>query len=911
MVWGNSAFALAGDSAAPAPNLSDSATGDDAPPANPAPKPEPGAEKFWAAMKSFQSKDPATLAKGRAALDESAASEYTPAQLMLGECYQTGWYGYPQSKKKSTGFFRLAAERGNAFAKVSYGIALFSGSGTSKDFKRAAEWFQAAVASDANFPQPVPPADFSAEQAQSTANDSELAGTLSVDAVASAQARAHYFLGAILDTQKKSDEAQTHYVAAAAGHSGIPEAATQAAINYAFGRGIPRDQTKAAEMLKQARSLGRRNGISMLHNLAHAKVVDDFAVSDLEETIAKAADDETQEAQMTIAREFTDRKSKDYNPKEAVMWFELAAESKKAWAMLELAFLYTRGDLGKPDPEKAFAWFEKAGGGEKPLHYLAVANLVICYQNGIGTAKDTTKALELAKQYHTAEFVSDLTLRNQCPTSILTYDEWFDLNKRWASTQKDAHAQYLMGLRYERGSGVSVDSKDAAAWFKKAAKANYGPAWRELGLLYETRPYVFGLSPDQGNIKAVECYRRGASAKDASATAFLAAMLADGHGAAPDEPEAKRLYEASLAIDPKLRVALNNLGLLYEARYRAALKDQRKVEAELNRTMMIDLFKRADASGEPYAAYNLGRLYYEGIIGTPDFQKAYTYFETAAEHGHREARFRLGEMHEKGEGVDVTFVEAAYHYRLAALDGHVEALRHLVNFYITGKGGAVDFERAQFWLVRLIQLGQVGAVPVMADVAIKQHRYDEAVQLLEWLKDLNEPVLSGFAYERLAICYNEGLGVKLRPERARTYIEKAAGLGNADAIYALGRTKMADGKPAEAVAMFERASEKSSSAAFALAQLYYHGNNVPKDLDKAFEYLRKAADGGYRDALYFLAAVSLTPEPRAPKLNQAIEYARQAEVYGHPKAAALREKLEEKRRHAGKQSDEVTGMTKS
>jgi TPR repeat protein len=672
------------------------------------------------------------------------------------------------------------------------------------------------------------------------------------------------------------------------------QAAAQAAVNFALGRGVPRDPIKANEMLEQSRKLGRHAGISLLHNYATAKLVDDFAVSELEEAVAKASDEAEGEMQLNIARLLTDKKSKDYNPKEAVTWFELAAESGKPWAMLELAFLYSRGDLGKPEPEKAFAWFQRSvGDSEKEVkHYLGVANVVISLHNGIGIAKDVERAKAMAARHRNDEFVSYLTTIGQCPSHVVTFEQWVELTKRWAKEKKDAQAQYLMGLRSEGGVGVRQHNKDAVKWYKKALKAKHGPAARQLGLLYEVKGQHLGMSLTECWNEAVVCYRIGEAAGDAKAAAFLGNMYLDGRGVVRSDDEAKRLFERSLQLDPKLTLAMNNLGALYEARYRVAKADKQEILAKLNLVEAQRHYEKADASEDDYAPHNLGRLHHEGVLGDGNLQKAYEYFDKAAERGHREARFRLGEMHEKGEGVPETPVEAAYHYRLAALDGHPKALERLVTFYLEGKGGAQDFERAQFWLGRMILNGDEMAFARYADIATIREQHEVAVNMFKMLLRATDRAARGIAYDRLSRCYGAGLGVKVSASRAKKYREKALELGCTDTIYAVALEDIRDGKIAEGIAALMRIASVSPGAAFRLGQMHFHGQNLEKDIAKAIAYLRDAAKVGHGEALYFLAGATFNRVEGAPELDEAIRFAKAAEAGGVGKAAALREKLE-------------------
>lgn len=872
-------------------------------PAKAAP-PNPAKANYWQALIRFRSDTKADLTAGRAALDAAAAGEFTPAQMLLGECYQAGAYGYSKNARKAAAQFRLAAERGNAFAELKYGACLLAGAGVSRDYAAAGKWLRAALSPTADYPRPLPPPDFPLAGPAAAEAEVQIAGLAAANPVAGARAQAHYLLAVLLTVEKNQSEAQEHYVAAAtagpAGRDGIQAAAVQAAINYAFGNGVPRDADKANAMLDQSRKLARRSGAWMLHNFAAAKLVDDFAVAQLEDSVAGKVDDETIDAQVQIAREFTDRKSKNYNPREAAKWYELAAESGRTWAMLNLAFLCASGDLGPPELEKAFTWFERAGDGEAPKHFLATGNLVICLTNGLGTKPDPTRALALARLHRDDSFICYLATIGQCPKGVLTYEQEVELTRTWAEQKQDAQAQAFFADRYWHGWGVPANTGKGEKWYKEAAERGNGMACRNLGEVEEDRDHLS---------RAVELYRRGAEAGDLKARANLAYMYSVGRGVAVDELKAKELYEECIKLRPNFGRALNNLGVYYHDQFLEAKKAADQTAASAAIAKAVEFYEAADRAGYELGAQNLGYVYYLGEPeGKPDYEKAYVYFEKVAEgHGNQIARVKLADMLEQGLGVPVSMTEAAYYLRLAALDGDNAALVRLIDYYVEGKGGAQDFERALFWLQRLARTGNPGALMSAADVLLQMKRYDDAVELLEVLRDADDKRIAGFAYERLSRCYRDGLGGRVKPEKAQRYLEQAVELGNGDALLRMAVSALAMGKEAAAIALFKDAAKDTPAADLALGQMCYFGQHMPKDVPQAIVYLRKAAEGKNRDALYFLAGMTATHAEGAPTLDEAIRFAQAAEGLGHPKAAVVRERLERMRQQLSSPSEQTTG----
>jgi len=353
-------------------------------------------------------------------------------------------------------------------------------------------------------------------------------------------------------------------------------------------------------------------------------------------------------------------------------------------------------------------------------------------------------------------------------------------------------------------------------------------------------------------------------------------------------------------------MAHNNLAVILEDRLLATVGKHGDPDSA-TRAEMLEHFEAADRLEDRFAPYNLGNLYRDGTVVKKDLQRAYAYFETAAERGEVEARYQVGLMLEEGNGVPVNYAEAAYHFRLAALDNHQEALRHLVNLYLTGRGVSQDFDRAAFWLERLARLGQIGVLVKLGDIALAKGDYADARKLFTNLADWNNERVAGYACERLSRCYEFGWGGKPNPKRAQSYFDRAVKLGNGDALFRLAMQTMAAGRKPEALVLFEQAAHSSAAAAFSLGQMYFFGTNVTQDRNRAYGYLRRAADSGHRDALYFLAAATFNRIPDAPAIDEAIRFAEEAESLGQPQAGDLRQKLERRRRSDAAPHQESTG----
>lgn len=105
----------------------------------------------------------------------------------------------------------------------------------------------------------------------------------------------------------------------------------------------------------------------------------------------------------------------------------------------------------------------------------------------------------------------------------------------------------------------------------------------------------------------------------------------------------------------------------------------------------------------------------------------------------------------------------------------------------------------------------------------------------------------------LAILYARGEGVEKDLAKAAEWFGKAAAQGHAGSQHLLGRLLMSDalGKPdtAKAIEWFEKASAQGYGLSdLALFAIYYRGNGVEKDLEKAERHARRAAEYGLPSA---------------------------------------------------------------
>jgi len=122
---------------------------------------------------------------------------------------------------------------------------------------------------------------------------------------------------------------------------------------------------------------------------------------------------------------------------------------------------------------------------------------------------------------------------------------------------------------------------------------------------------------------------------------------------------------------------------------------------------------------------------------------------------------------------------------------------------------------------------------------------------------------SGFtvAAHQLGKCWRDGLGVLPDDEQAEVWFRRSAEAGNDFSQYTLGKLLQSQRRMEEAVSWYKQAAAQGNQyAAYRLGKLYLQGEQVPKDVPTALEYLTGSAEQGNQYAQYALGKLYLTKE---------------------------------------------------
>lgn len=858
---------------------------------------------FWESIRLLNTGSAKDRASGRAMMLESAGLGFAHAQFELGRYYFAGMHGFRLNEERGAREFIRAAEQGLSYGMVAAGQCYFYGSGVKADDRQAERWLKASLADNADVSPPAPPDDL-----QGIFQEVSVAGALWTDPAVSSKAAAQYLLGKLAEKRKKAAAAHEFFLAAAYagidGRDGNLEAAKEAAVDFAHGRGVARDMAKARELIAHSRTLSKRLAISRVQAMAQAKEIDDFATADMEEEIARGGDMLIDLMENTIADTLSNRKQKEYDPREAAKWFEVIAEKGNTWAMVSLALLHGGKELGKPDPVAAFQWWKRAA-GDNPLNSpFAAANLAVCHQNGVGTPRDPAAASAIFEKLKDFDVICYLGSIGQAPKAPMTFEAEMKLLETWAKRKKDRHAQFLMGRRYLGEYDGVTNAPLAVEWLTKAGRARHPGALFMLGKIGEPGTSPLGIAWIVDSKAPAKYFMEATELGSADAALAMGFNLQTGKGVERSVKLAEQYYRRALELRPGDAAVHNNLGVLFEERLREA-KAAGTTDSEGLLEAMLREYEEAERLGFPTVLENLGKIYLTDEFLPADHEKAYSYFTRAVSQGVVNAHYHLGFMHENGKGVPVTYTEAAYHYRFAALEKNHLAAERLVDFYLTGKGVSRDLARAESWLRHMVDSGYQHALPQLAEVLIERENHEEAFQIYQKLAAMKDRALIGCGYWGMSTCYSKGIGVLPDKLLSEGYLELAVQFDNPEALAELANAYFAKEQTKEGVETMSRAAASSASASYALGQMYYFGTNVEQDRAKSISLMRDSARMRNPKAMFFLAAATFNRDPAAPDLNEAIQFAAMAENMGLPEAPALREKLERRRDRTDGDSEQI------
>ena len=238
-----------------------------------------------------------------------------------------------------------------------------------------------------------------------------------------------------------------------------------------------------------------------------------------------------------------------------------------------------------------------------------------------------------------------------------------------------------------------------------------------------------------------------------------------------------------------------------------------------------------------------GDNYFYGINNTrQDYRKAIKEYEKMANKDDDIAQYKLAQCYENGYGGLKNLEKARTYYRLASSAGHYDATYSLARLTVDDK------QRAELY-IQAAQQGSLPAMEIAGNYYFQKKNYANARSYYAMaVAEGNDDVRSEQANEIKSNCleqlgeiYYNGLETNKDIVTAKTYFEKAAGLGNV-----LAYERLADyiyygynGKPdkSEAVYQYLKLNDKLSDEGILKVGLYYYDKQEFVDANNYFSRL--------------------------------------------------------------------------
>lgn len=226
----------------------------------------------------------------------------------------------------------------------------------------------------------------------------------------------------------------------------------------------------------------------------------------------------------------------------------------------------------------------------------------------------------------------------------------------------------------------------------------------------------------------------------------------------------------------------------------------------------LSYFEKVSAD-DAYKEYLIGRLFLKGHGVEQDYSKAFYSFSLSAENGYAHANYYIGNMYYYGLGFEQNYKDAISYYETAAKEGDGYADYRLGKMHLKGEGVDIDLKEAEQYFKRSV----------------------------------NKVVMANYDLARL---YESHSDVFHKPD---------------EEIYALYKNALQG--------LIEQENELHDTfTEIRIGNMYLDGQGTDVSVEKAVEWLNKAAEQNNPDALYQLGFVFSSDKYSVADEEKAYEY---------------------------------------
>jgi len=292
---------------------------------------------------------------------------------------------------------------------------------------------------------------------------------------------------------------------------------------------------------------------------------------------------------------------------------------------------------------------------------------------------------------------------------------------------KDPVSIHILGTYFYYGFGVQRYIFKSIEWFLKASELGYADSQYMLGMIYET------VGHDEKQKESAMHYYELAAKQD-----HPYALYALGVTAIESEEWSKAVFYLEKAAQQQYALAAYTLAMYYHEKepkspmkafewFMVAAK-QHHTESEYyvglyhqnGKGVLVDIdqavywFEKAALKKDKNALYHLAMIL---IKQEPkDYQNIAKLLESASQLGHPHAQYNLAVMYQKGDGVEQNLDKAFYWYEKAANSNLAIAQYNLGMMYFEGRVVEKDELKAKELWQRAANQGLEAAVKLMLSI---------------------------------------------------------------------------------------------------------------------------------------------------------------------------------------------------
>lgn len=394
---------------------------------------------------------------------------------------------------------------------------------------------------------------------------------------------------------------------------------------------------------------------------------------------------------------------------------------------------------------------------------------------------------------------------------------------------------YRIGKQYDRGQGVEMDEELAAEWFEKSdtdyAKYSLGKMYLEgrgveqdqekafqIFQRCESNPfanlecakmYGKGIGVEQNEVESQRWYENAfskfVSAEDKQPDALfeyqIGRMLYAGEGCEQDTGKAvEYLKEAVKQKNVPSILLLSNIYVkeqitegmpemidrLDELSIKGDNENAQYTLGEIHTTDWefrdmekgIGEYEKAVEKGNPFAQYQLGKLYTDKELEIYDLEKGINYLKLSAEQGNEFAQYRLGVIYTDPKQTVYNLQKGMKYLGMSAEQGNEAAKYRLGSLYLDPETEIHDIRKGIGYLEELSEAGNQNAKYILGKEYLKKE--SEAYEPQKGIRYMQELAEEGneYAQVKLGFEYIKGEHIPKDLFMAKQYFQQAAEQGN-------------------------------------------------------------------------------------------------------------------------------------